>query len=145
MDPASAAWERWRQTGQGIIWIAALIAICYGGSLFAQARLGGSWLAAGVGIATIIAFLGILRVFRNVGDGVRPFDESSMRHAIGGSIIVLYILTLATSTFTDVEPTTDFGEELVQSFHDVVKITVAFYLGSSAVAEGAKALATRVQ
>jgi hypothetical protein len=83
----------------------------------------------------IVTFFGITELSRSPKD-TRLFREENLRTAIAGSLVVTYLFIVC---FTSFVKTADAAgvvtREFIQSFSQVISVTIAFYFGATAATQ----------
>lgn len=115
-----------------------LIAIAIAGPLFWSFRLVPesdfivSVTAFSIGIVT---FFGITDLNRSAADS-RVFREENLRTAIAGALVVTYLFIVCFASFVRSAETAGMvTKEFIQSFSQVISVTIAFYFGATAAAQ----------
>jgi hypothetical protein len=83
----------------------------------------------------VVTFFGIAHLNRSAADR-RIFREDSLRTAIACSLVITYLFIVCFSAFVrSAETAGMITKEFVQSFSQVIGITIAFYFGASAATQ----------
>ena len=83
----------------------------------------------------IVAFLGIADLNRSAGDR-RVFRDENLRTALAGSLVVTYLFIVCFSSFVmSAEIAGVVTKEFIQSFSQVISVTIAFYFGATAATQ----------
>ena|SRR3989442_12199735 len=83
----------------------------------------------------VVTFFGITDLNRSAeGNGV--FREEHLRTAIAGSLVVTYLFIVCFSSFVrSAETAGVVTKEFIQSFSQVISVTIAFYFGATAATQ----------
>lgn len=83
----------------------------------------------------VVTFFGITDLNRSPEDG-RVFREENLRTAIAGSLVVTYLFLVCFNTFVrSAEQAGVVTKEFIQSFSQVISVTIAFYFGATAATQ----------
>jgi len=83
----------------------------------------------------VVTFFGITDLNRSVEDS-RLFREENLRTAIAGSLVVTYLFIVCFTSFVRSADTAGIvTREFIQSFSQVISVTIAFYFGATAATE----------
>ena len=93
-------------------------------------------LAMGSMIIALVTFFGLLAVGESSGKGW-GLNKGTMRGAIAGSILVVYLFVLSMSAFVPYqEKMPDMMSMMMTSFTTIIGIMIPFYFGASAYVQG---------
>ncbi len=83
----------------------------------------------------VLTFFGIMELNRSAEDS-RMFREENLRTAIAASLVITYLFIVC---FTSFVKTADAAgvvtREFIQSFAQVISVTIAFYFGATAATQ----------
>jgi len=83
----------------------------------------------------VVTFCGITDLNRPTKDS-RVLSEENLRIAIASSLIVTYLFIVCFSSFVRSPETVGaVSKEFIQSFSQVISVTIAFYFGSTAATQ----------
>ena len=83
----------------------------------------------------VVTFFGITELNRSTEDS-RVFREENLRTAIAGSLVVTYLFIVCFSSFVkSAEEAGVVTKEFIQSFSQVISVTIAFYFGATAATQ----------
>ena len=83
----------------------------------------------------IITFFGITDINRSASDD-RLFREENLRTAIAGSLVITYLFIVCFTAFVRSADTAGVvTKEFIQSFSQVISVTIAFYFGATAATQ----------
>src|SRR3981081_869164 len=83
----------------------------------------------------IVTFFGITEVDRSAEDS-RVFREENLRTAIAGSLVITYLFIVCFTSFVRSAETAGIGtKEFIQSFSQVISVTIAFYFGATTASQ----------
>jgi hypothetical protein len=83
----------------------------------------------------VVTFFGIMELNRSAGDS-RVFREDNLRTAIAGSLVVTYLFIVCFTSFVrTAEAAGVVTKEFIQSFSQVISVTIAFYFGATAATQ----------
>ena len=83
----------------------------------------------------VVTFFGVTELNRSSGDG-RLFREENLRTAIASSLVLSYLFIVCFTAFT--RSSAEAGavtKEFMQSFAQVISVTIAFYFGVTAATQ----------
>ena len=83
----------------------------------------------------VVTFLGITDLNRSAEDS-RLFRDENLRTAIAGSLVVTYLFIVCFTSFVRSADTAGIvTREFIQSFSQVISVTIAFYFGATAATQ----------
>ncbi len=83
----------------------------------------------------VVTFFGITDLNRSA-EGSRLFREEDLRTAIAGSLVVTYLFIVCFTSFVRSADTAGIvTREFIQSFSQVISVTIAFYFGATAATQ----------
>jgi hypothetical protein len=83
----------------------------------------------------VVTFFGVTELNRSSEDR-RVFREENLRTAIASSLVLSYLFIVCFTAFVRSSPEVGgVTKEFVQSFSQVISVTVAFYFGASAATQ----------
>ena len=83
----------------------------------------------------VVTFFGITDLNRSA-EGSRLFREEDLRTAIAGSLVVTYLFIVCFTSFVKSADTAGIvTREFIQSFSQVISVTIAFYFGATAATQ----------
>jgi hypothetical protein len=83
----------------------------------------------------IVAFFGIMDLSRSASDD-RLFKDESLRTAVAGSLVLTYLFIVCFTSFVRSADTAGVvTREFIQSFSQVISVTIAFYFGATAATQ----------
>lgn len=83
----------------------------------------------------VVTFFGITDLNRSA-EGSRLFREEDLRTAIAGSLVVTYLFIVCFTSFVRSADTVGIvTREFIQSFSQVISVTIAFYFGATAATQ----------
>lgn len=102
-------------------------------------------LAVAIVATAVLSFVGLLAI-RQSPQGEWKIEEADMRTAIAGTIVIEYLVLVATVAFLPELPNTEGRAEtlpaltqtLISNFTYMVGVVIAFYFGASAYVEARK-------
>jgi hypothetical protein len=83
----------------------------------------------------VMTFFGITNLTRTSEDG-RLFNDENLRTAIASSLVLTYLFVVCFTAF--VKSSSEAGavtKEFIQSFSQVISVTIAFYFGATAATQ----------
>lgn len=94
------------------------------------------WVVSATAFAIgIVTFFGVTTL-NYTGEDQPAFDDARLRTAIACSLVLTYLFMVCFTTFVRNAPTVGrVTEAFVQSFSNVVSVTIAFYFGASAATQ----------
>ncbi len=83
----------------------------------------------------VLTFFCIMELNRSAEDS-RVFGEDHLRTAIAGSLVVTYLFIVCFTSFVrSAESAGVVTREFIQSFSQVISVTIAFYFGATAATQ----------
>jgi hypothetical protein len=83
----------------------------------------------------VVTFFGITDLNRSAEDS-RLFREENLRTAIAGSLVVTYLFIVCFTSFVrSADMAGIVTREFIQSFSQVISVTIAFYFGATAATQ----------
>jgi uncharacterized membrane protein len=83
----------------------------------------------------VVTFFGITEVNRSAEDS-RVFREENLRTAIAGSLVITYLFIVCFTSFVRSAETAGIvTKEFIQSFSQVISVTIAFYFGATTASQ----------
>jgi hypothetical protein len=83
----------------------------------------------------VVTFFGITHLNRST-DARGVFRDETLRTAIAGSLVVTYLFIVCFSAFVKSAETAGMvTREFIQSFSQVISVTIAFYFGATAATQ----------
>ncbi len=92
---------------------------------------------AGVGVWS---FFGFLFMNHHAAGGGGGFSSDDMRTAIASALVLTCVALVAIMLFSEIDPKTVAATSLLSSFTTLLGVVIAFYFGSTAAVDVARAM-----